>query len=755
MKAGRVGLALLVGAGLLFADAGVIIPGEKAEPDPAILSLGEMEIDVLIDNQVARVKIRQIFQSRTRGVLEGKYQFALPSRAMVSDFAIWDDVTRIPGVILERKRADELYEQIRLQSIDPGLLRMGDGDADQARRGAIFSAHIVPIPGFGTKRLEMEYHETLPVEDLQSFFAVPLRPDMYRAQTAGRLAIRFELRSRHPLKDFQAAGGIYPLKIEERTANRVRASFQGANVSLAEDFGVKWTIDGARQRLEVLAHREPGEPGFFQSLLVSPTVAPSATPRTVVTLFDVSLSMQWEKLERNYRALETLLRSLTPRDKFSVILFQSEAQMLQTSPVEATPAAVDQTLAQVKAARIRGATNLQSALQEGLKQARGANAYLVLLSDGGSTTGLVQNGRMASWYEDRWKAIAAPERPRTYVFAVGDDANLPLVKMLARQGGLLEWVRSTEPIEFKLNAFVAKVGRLPLSGLALRAEPAANFEMIYPLQDTAFPGGLAAWIGKYKQAGQATMQVANQKQNAALPAQAAEHAHLPRTWAKARVDDLLERIEREGEDAAWIDEIIALSRKYKFVTPYTSFLAAPRALLRPRLIRPGDPVLRVRTDTAIVSVVAMFPFGLVKPLKYLKTEDTWQTRFLAPADMADGTYPVRLMLRDKDGHVYRESKSFVIASKPPVVRVQLNKRQVRRGEVVQLQVGASSTTRTIVARMSGAMPVHLRWNAEMKSNTGQMVVPAHLAAGTYKLTVTAEDFAHNIGSQEVALDVLP
>jgi hypothetical protein len=36
-----------------------------------------------------------------------------------------------------------------------------------------------------------------------------------------------------------------------------------------------------------------------------------------------------------------------------------------------------------------------------------------------------------------------------------------------------------------------------------------------------------------------------------------------------------------------------------------------------------------------------------------------------------------------------------------------------------------------------------------------MIVPAHLPAGRYKLTVTAEDFAHNIGSQEVSLEVLP
>src|SRR5471030_1255005 len=112
---------------------------------------------------------------------------------------------------------------------------------------------------------------------------------------------------------------------------------------------------------------------------------------------------------------------------------------------------------------------------------------------------------------------------------------------------------------------------------------------------------------------------------AGLPALSADHPELPRTWAKARVDALLQKIEREGEDRAAIDEIIRLARKYKFVTPYTSFLAVPRALLRPRVIRPGDPVIRVRTDPAIVSVVALFPFGLTKPLRYLGKEDIWQT----------------------------------------------------------------------------------------------------------------------------------
>src|SRR5204863_6696151 len=111
-----------------------------------------------------------------------------------------------------------------------------------------------------------------------------------------------------------------------------------------------------------------------------------------------------------------------------------------------------------------------------------------------------------------------------------------------------------------------------------------------------------------------------------------------------------DKVASEGEDLASIDDIIQPARKYKCITPYTSFLAAPRALLRPRVIKPGDPVLRVSTDESIASVVAMFPFGLVKPLRFLPGEHIWQTRFLAPTDMSDGTYQVRLVMRDRAGH---------------------------------------------------------------------------------------------------------
>jgi Ca-activated chloride channel homolog len=772
---------------MLSGDAGILLPRDKQQPDARVLSLEEMEISVRIDNGDARVFIKQIFANHTNGIEEGNYIFALPSHATISDFATWDGPTRLPAVILERKRAEDIYMQLKQQAVDPGLLQMGERGSEEARRTAVFSARIVPIPAYGTKRLEIEYHESIPVENLKSYFAIPIHPDAYQAQAARHLRIHFELHSAHAIRNFQTPAKAFPLHISQNSAHEVIGDFEGSNVELAEDFVATYDLDASNSdKLQILTYRNPAseqpsptetapirstnEPGFFEAEALlgvdgnQTSPANSAIPsKSVIILFDTSLSMQWEKLERSYQALETLLRNLKPDDRFSLVLFNSETKVL---PIAAASSVnVQRAIDTVRASRLRGGTDLQRALQAGLQQATGAsNSYLVILSDGGATRGPILNSKLASWYAAAWKELPVTERPRTYILAVGDDANLPLFKMLAHQDGVLEQVLSTEPMEFKLNSFLSKIGRSPIGQLQLAMNPPDATDSVYPLQDAAFSGSIASWVGRYSKPQQNVsftveglrdgrpLQISG---NTPFPRESLDHPQLPRLWARARVDALLQKIEREGEDQATIDEIIRLSRKYKLVTPYTSFLAVPRALLRPRVIRPGDPILRVKTDESINSVVALFPFGLVQPLRHLSAEDVWQTRFLAPTDMQDGTYSVRLILRDKLGHTYRESKTFVIASKPPVVQVKLDRTRFQRGEAVDLKVRASQNTRTLVARLEGAAPVELRWNQSVGASTGSLLIPEQAIPGTYKLTVTGEDIAHNIGTQEVQLEVLP
>ncbi len=421
------------------ADAGTLIPKDKQAPDAAILSLEEMNVEVVIDNGDAHVTIVQIFANHTNAIEEGTYRFALPTGSTVSDFAVWDGPVRIPAVILERKRAEQVYDQARLQAIDPGLLEGGERDHLDPKNTALFSAKIVPIPAYGTKRLELEYHQRVTTTDLQQFFALPLKPDAGAKQLVHHFKLHFVLSSAHAVANVQTPSKLFPLTLTNAGPHSQEGTFEANDVSLDEDFQANWKLSAdAADKLEVITYRNPAaplpdagaalsegagrqparaEPGFFAAeLLVGEPGVPGATaaaavaaPRTVVLLFDNSLSMQWEKLERSYAALEAVLRSLRPGDRFNVLLFNQGVSSFEPQTVAADATTVERALAFVRASKLRGGTDLAKALAAGLAQSTDDHTTLVLLTDGGSDRGeTVVPGKIAAQYATRWKQSAHP-----------------------------------------------------------------------------------------------------------------------------------------------------------------------------------------------------------------------------------------------------------------------------------------------------------------------------------------------------------
>ncbi len=425
-------LPLCVATRAACADAGVLIPGDSTQPDPKVLSLDEMRVDITIENGDARVFVLEIFSNHTARPQEGNYIFALPTGSTVSDFAVWDGTVRIPAVILTRRKAREIYEDVRAQQLDPGLLEMGERTEDSARQSSLFSAHIAPIPAYGTKRLELEYHQKIEVNSFKSQFAFPLRPDAYQQQSAGHLKISFALSSPLAIQDFQVSSKTLPLTIAQNDGHTVRGSFEGDNVNFSEDLSTAWKIDSAiSDQLTVLTYRNPradepqpdetapqkpqSEPGFFEaSVLVGEgrgtqqanATADNGAPRNIVVLFDNSLSMQWEKLERSYGALEKLLLILRPQDHFNVLLFNQDTTAFQLHPIAADPAAVQSALNFVRASRLRGGTDLSKGLAAGLAQCTEPNSYIVLLSDGDADRGTLTDGKIAAAYTQQWRCRA-------------------------------------------------------------------------------------------------------------------------------------------------------------------------------------------------------------------------------------------------------------------------------------------------------------------------------------------------------------
>jgi Ca-activated chloride channel family protein len=791
-------LSLVLATGLPFrpgrAQSGALIPSTKEKPDASILSMQVMNVDVLIDNQHATVRVLQIYDNHTAQTLESKYLFALPPRASVSDFAVWDGDTRIPGVMLERRRAAAVYGEIKQATVDPGLLQQDDEHAGQTA----FSAKVFPINPYGSKRVEMEYTEMLAVEDLTSHFTFPLKPSFGEAQRVGEFNLHIRVLGDYPFTISDSGRTAYPLRVLKSQAGEYEAEFQARGIDLTEDFSFDYRINAPQSALSFIAYRAPerisaydlrdpalaarNPDGYFEARALfnegrnppndatrgrAQDESQTAPPRNIILLLDTSLSMYGEKLTRAVEAVDYFLHGLSPEDRFNLVLFNEETNFFSPVPVEATRESVEQAMQFIKNSSLGGGTDLRKVFEQALAAAESFPAgerNLVLISDANSTLGTTSLKTITRLFD-----VAAGKRDkathtRLFALALGGDAGDALSAELAKKThGYFAHARETEDISAMLRILFSKISTPGIENLRFAPTDPSNFYQVYATGENSFDGSSFSYVGRYKKpqaqtslklSGQYGSGTINLSRDVMLPEFEDTHAHLPRLWARARVGKLIEEMNLNGEREDYIAEIIRLSQKYKFVTPYTAFLAAPRALLRPRLIQPGDPVIRVKTDPSIASVFAVLPYGETLPLKFLSSEGVWEGRFFAPAWMPDGAYKCRLLLADRNGNGYQEEKSFVVDSHAPRLKVRLATTTVRAGSHIQLRVDADSDTARLVAKFYGAQPAQLFWSAQEKTNTGRLHVPAGLAAGQYTLTVTAEDFAHNQSATEVRVEVI-
>lgn len=770
---------------LLQAQAGLLVPTSTGRPDARVLSLREMAIDIGIARGYARVNVRQVFENHTTTIQEGTYRFALPPSAAVGDFAVWDGLQRIPGVILEKKRARSIYQELTRQRIDPGLLQQGeeeDGSPGEGRStrpsgGALFSVTVAPIPALGTKRLELQFQEEVPFIGGLGEFRLVLRPPDGEAPVARSLTVKISLAD----GAFEAVTAGLPL-----VAAPGGASFSGEQVRLDRDLVLRIRPQGgAPLRLSTFRNPEGGLPeglalapwerpadipperdGFFLLEALPPPAGGSAgvagnrpgapearrPAQAVALLFDTSLSHRWAGLETAYAHLVRVLQSLQTDDRFALLAFdRSPAAGARLRP--ARPQDIEAELTALRARPLGPGANVSAALAAA-RQLVGASGRILLLTSG---QGLADSKalRAALGGARLFTAVTVGEAGE----ALQAAATQVLSTTATEIEGDLFFKRLLAPEEGE----GAKPGRAGADSLPFSLSGGdPRLRQVYPVMVQPLePGSLSGWVGRYAvpqpkvrlEWASPLFQGGRQGLDAAFPEKALEARDLPRRWARARVDDLLARIEAEGERREWVEEIIALSKRYKFITPYTAFLAAPRSLLRPRRIQPGDPVLRVECDEGTTAVTALFPFGLKLDLVHRPGSNLWEGRFLVPEGLQDGRHQVRILLRDRSGAQLSEVKHFVIDGRAPEIAPQLPATG-QAGGLLRVEAGTDEDVVFLSVRLGQGPPVPLRWDAAAKRSVGLLRLPVE-ALGTQELFFEAVDAAKNRGFARATLEVKP
>ncbi|MBL7062841.1 MAG: VWA domain-containing protein [Anaerolineae bacterium] len=587
-------VVLLSGARPALAD-GIIIPEPPPWPEPppleeSWLTIRYHRVTVTIENQVAVTCVEQEFLNECDWEVEGTYVFPLPEGAAVSEFVMWVDGEPVEGEILPADEARAIYEDIVRRQRDPALLEYVGRSAVQAR--------IFPIPPGGSRKVELEYSQVLPVDNGLVHYVYPLNTEKFSARPLEEVSVHVEVRSRDAMRAVYSPTHQDRIYIERDGDYRATVGYEATDILPEEDFELIYTVGQEDVGLNLLTYRDPELAEGFFLLLVAPSVEVEegrVIPRDVILVLDTSGSMDGEKIEQAQEALIYVLEHLNEEDRFNVIAFSTGLRQYGRGLRPASEAR--EAVAWVQQLEAVGGTDINRALLEALAQTDGSTslttgserpAVLIFLTDGLPTEGVTEVEQILANVEG-----AAPDNVRLFPFGVGDDVNTVLLDTLAEQHrGASGYVRPHERIDEEVSAFYARVSTPVLADIELDfGDVLVEDTYPYPLPDL-FAGTQLILVGCYRESGAARITLTGEvngerqqfvyegtfTQSPSYPVTQSP-SFIPRLWATRKIGHLLTQIRLHGEQREWVDAVVELSVRYGIITPYTSFLIEEENIL--------------------------------------------------------------------------------------------------------------------------------------------------------------------------------
>jgi Ca-activated chloride channel family protein len=736
-------LCALLCASPAFAQ-GMLLERGIEGPSPHLRPLSE-RVRIRIDHQYAQTVLEQEFENVSGERLEGRYLLRTAG-ATVEGFAYWNGEKKIVGEVFEKQSARALYGKVVGKGRDPGLL-------EQAGEGT-FAFNVFPIEPHERKRIEIRLGQRLPRSGSRLEYRLTL--------AGGESEVTAEIADDHPLARVDSPS--HALQVDRPDPRRalVRSRSQPAG---SRDLVLEVELDADPWQPAAVVHRDPGQDSYLLVQMAAPArlVQGEVSAKDVTLVIDRSGSMAGTPLEQACAAAELVVRRLRRGDRVNVIAFDHGVDPLFQKP-EPVEGSGDAALQFIHRLRAGGGTNIALALRTALQaQHQGAAPHLVLfLTDGQSDSA----SALAV-------AAADPGDARVFTLGLGPGVEKPLLSRLsAMKRGRFTYIESPEAIEQRVGRLFEQIESPALLGISLEAR-GATVERIYPrtLPDLSAGDDLAIAARVLGAPGARLELVVHGTlagRQVAYPValtlpERASRPWVARTWAKARIDDLLEEMALTRDPPPELrEEVIGLGIAYDLVTPYTSFLAVPEseltaadsgtlaemrerrakvlaanmdaAALSRRAMPPGDPLLTVTAPRDATQVTAWFPFGLVKDLRWDDGLEKWVVRFLVPTDVPDGEYQAQVVIVKRDGTVELAKASYVIDSKAPDFQVELS------GGHIRVRTSEPARKVTVASVADPRRRVSLRGDGQ--------VFEGYVPAGG-RLRIVAADLARNEMAREV------
>lgn len=452
---------MLVAAVAFGAEA--ISPISLSDPDGQELLLEELTVQTAVHGMLSLTELEMRFRNPRNEVAEGRFTCILPAGATISRFAKEVNGALMEGEVVERLRANQIYDEILHQMRDPALL-----EQDQGNR---FSARIFPIPARDSVRLVLSYTELLPAVDGFRSYVASLR-GLPRVDKFTFHALLAPLPGEGDAEVSGLAG-----KPGASTLSSARVIRFSENDYVPEDIELRWSAGASGVRV-----LRAGD--FYLASFIPPGPAPRPLgPASWLVYLDTSASAASGEMHR-LEALEELFGSMPAGDAVEVVAFdQSVVPLFDGSAGEAAR----RIAAIVRERRHLGGTDLGGAVAD-LRRRVDPGQRVLFITDGAATQGATSLHDLTRAFE------AIPRDLVVHAAVLGSAQDAATLRALTRGRGRVVTVGFTESMREQARAAAEQL-RAP-AGETMLARDSAS-EWLYPVEvGDVRPGREVFVVGK-------------------------------------------------------------------------------------------------------------------------------------------------------------------------------------------------------------------------------------------------------------------
>ncbi|MBN1481906.1 VWA domain-containing protein [candidate division KSB1 bacterium] len=557
-----------------------------------------VDANTTIEGQIATTVVHQVFRNEMNTTVEAVWLFPLPENAVVVELQYEFNGKWYKGAITERQEARQEYEERLRWYLDPALLEyMGDN---------MYRLSIAPINANSDVQTKITYVELLPYEFGVVDFTFKLNAVQMSPKPLQRVSFSGVFKSDSPFTAFRSPTheGTTAMSITKDNPQQYTVIFGDENFMPDKDLQINFETRRDDVEMNVIRYSPTAEDSIGTDSYYAIWILPpddvgddQVIPKKIVFTADVSSSMEGERIEQLKQALQEFFKYLQTDDMFNIITFGTTTFAFKEDLVAASPENLEDASRFVTEIGALGLTDIDTAMRKSLEQSfsEGYANMIVFMTDGHPTWGetgvptIVDNIKKAN-----------TKNVKIFSFGVGEDVSKPLlVQMSTENGGYAEFIAEDDDIAKIIGNHFKRISKPVLTDLDIKI-PGLSISDPFPkpLADL-FWGSQVRQMGIYKNAGTFPVfltasigdkQVSYESQGI-FPDTPGGHRFVPRLWAKAKIDHLLDEIAIYGELNELVDQVIELSLKFQILTPYTSFYADPTVIRNKSEMQPEDFVL--------------------------------------------------------------------------------------------------------------------------------------------------------------------